>query len=57
MLHTGDMPMEDISRYAQAAESLSYEGFWITEESGKEGFAVLASVARDTQRIHYGRII
>jgi alkanesulfonate monooxygenase SsuD/methylene tetrahydromethanopterin reductase-like flavin-dependent oxidoreductase (luciferase family) len=57
MLHTGDMPMEDISRYAQAAESLGYEGFWITEESGKEGFAVLASVARDTQRIHLGTSI
>lgn len=57
MLHTGDMPMEDISRYAQAAESLGYEGFWITEESGKEGFAVLASVARDTQRIKLGTSI
>lgn len=57
MLHTGDMPMEEISRYAQAAESLGYEGFWITEESGKEGFAVLASVARDTQRIKLGTSI
>ncbi len=57
MLHTGDMPMEEISRYAQAAEALGYEGFWITEESGKEGFAVLASVARDTQRIKLGTSI
>jgi len=57
MLHTGDMPMEDISRYAQEAESLGYEGFWITEESGKEGFAVLAAVARDTQRIKLGTSI
>ena len=57
MLHTGDMPMEEISRYAQAAESLGYEGFWITEESGKEGFAVLASVAHDTQRIKLGTSI
>jgi 5,10-methylenetetrahydromethanopterin reductase len=57
MLHTGDMPMEEISRYAQAAESLGYEGFWITEESGKEGVAVLASLARDTQRIKLGTSI
>jgi 5,10-methylenetetrahydromethanopterin reductase len=57
MLHTGDMPMEEISRYAQAAETLGYEGFWITEESGKEGFAVLASVARDTQHIKLGTSI
>ena len=57
MLHTGDMPMEEISRYAQAAEALGYEGFWITEESGKEGFSVLASVARDTQRINLGTSI
>src|SRR5262249_3594740 len=34
-----------------------YEGFWITEESGKEGFAVLAAVARDTQRIKLGTSI
>jgi 5,10-methylenetetrahydromethanopterin reductase len=57
MLHTGDMPVEDISRYAQAAERLGYEGFWVTEESGKEGFIVLASVARDTQRIKLGTSI
>jgi 5,10-methylenetetrahydromethanopterin reductase len=57
MLHTGDMSMKDISRYAQAAEALDYEGFWITEESGKEGFAVLASVARDTHRIKLGTSI
>lgn len=57
MLHTGDMPMEDISRYAQAAERLGYEGFWVTEESGKEGFIVLTSVARDTQRIKLGTSI
>lgn len=57
MLHTGDMPMEEISRYAQTAESLGYEGFWTAEESGKEGFAVLASVARDTHRIKLGTSI
>jgi 5,10-methylenetetrahydromethanopterin reductase len=57
MLHTGDMSMEEISRYAQATEALGYEGFWITEESGKEGFSVLTSVARDTQRIKLGTSI
>jgi alkanesulfonate monooxygenase SsuD/methylene tetrahydromethanopterin reductase-like flavin-dependent oxidoreductase (luciferase family) len=50
-LHTGDMGMDDILRYAQEAESLGYEGFWLTEESGKEAFAVLAVLARATKRI------
>src|SRR3712207_6620255 len=50
-LHTGDMSMEDLLRYAQESERLGYEGFWLTEESGKEAFAVLALLAQATQRI------
>jgi len=50
-LHTGDLGIDDIVRYAQEAESLGYEGFWVTEESGKEAFTVLALLARATTRI------
>ncbi len=50
-LHTGDLSMDDILRYAQEAESLGYEGFWLTEESGKEAFATLALLARATHSI------
>jgi len=57
MLHTGDMPVGEIVRYAQTAESLGYEGFWVTEESGKEGFIVLTAVSRDTHRINLGTSI
>ncbi len=51
MLHTGDMPYEDIIRYAQEAEALGYHGFWLTEESGKEAFSLLGVLARETRRI------
>ncbi len=52
MLHTGDIPYEDIIRYAQEAEVLGYHGFWLTEESGKEAFSLLAVLARETKRIN-----
>jgi probable F420-dependent oxidoreductase len=54
MLHTGDLGVDAILRYAREAESLGYEGFWLTEESGKEAFALLALLARATQRIRLG---
>lgn len=50
-LHTGDMPMPDILRYAREAEALGYEGFWLTEESGKEAFSTLALLADASSRI------
>ncbi len=53
-LHTGDMKMPDILRYAREAEALDYEGFWLTEESGKEAFAVLALLAQATERLTLG---
>ena len=53
-LHTGDMGMDDILRYAREAESLGYEGFWVTEESGKEAFSTLALLANATKRIRLG---
>jgi 5,10-methylenetetrahydromethanopterin reductase len=52
ILHTGDMPYQDIIRYAQEAEELGYHGFWLTEESGKEAFSLLAVLARETRRIN-----
>src|SRR5262245_8374008 len=50
-LHTGDLSMDDLLRYAQETERLGYEGFWLTEESGKEAFAVLALLAQATRRL------
>jgi 5,10-methylenetetrahydromethanopterin reductase len=50
-LHTGDLGFEEVTRYAQEAEALGYEGFWLTEESGKEAFALLALLARGTTTI------
>ena len=52
MLHTGDMPYDDIIRFAKEAESLGYHGFWLTEESGKEAFSLLGVLARETKRIN-----
>ena len=53
-LHTGDLSMEDIVDYAQAAERMGLDGFWLTEESGKEAFAVLAVLAQHTRHIALG---
>jgi len=54
MLHTGDLSMDALLRYAQEAETLGYDGFWVTEESGKEAFTVLALAAQATRRIRLG---
>ncbi|MBI4443719.1 MAG: LLM class flavin-dependent oxidoreductase [Acidobacteria bacterium] len=50
-LHSGDMTTEELVRYVQEAESLGYEGFWLTEESGKEAFSMLTLLAQATRRI------
>jgi 5,10-methylenetetrahydromethanopterin reductase len=50
-LHTGDLDFGDIVRYAQEAESLGYEGFWLTEENGKEAFSLLALLTQTTNKI------
>src|SRR3990172_10113477 len=50
-LHSGDLTTDELVPYAQEAEALGYEGFWLTEESGKEAFATLALVAQATRRI------
>jgi 5,10-methylenetetrahydromethanopterin reductase len=53
-LHTGDLSFEEITRFARESEELGYHGFWLTEENGKEAFALLALLARDTTRIGLG---
>ncbi len=53
-LHTGDMSFDELLEYAQEAERLGYEGFWLTEESGKEAFSMLALLSRATTRITLG---
>ena len=57
MLHTADLSMDEMIRFAKAAEDLGFEGFWVTEESGKEAFAILGVLARETERISLGTSI
>lgn len=57
LLNTGDLSMQDIVRYAQEAEELGYEGFWVCEGDGKEAFSTLAVVAHATQRLSLGTSI
>jgi len=54
LVNTGDMSMEEIVQYAQEAEALGYEGFWVGEGDGKESFAVLAAVAAGTKTLSLG---
>src|SRR3954464_111115 len=54
LLNTGDLSMEEIVQYAQEAEALGYEGFWVGEGDGKESFAVLAAVAAQTRTLNLG---
>lgn len=53
-IHSGDHSLSDIADYARAAERLGYDGFWLTEESGKEAFSVLSMVAKRTKKIRIG---
>jgi alkanesulfonate monooxygenase SsuD/methylene tetrahydromethanopterin reductase-like flavin-dependent oxidoreductase (luciferase family) len=53
-IHSGDHTIEDILGYGKAAEKLGYDGFWLTEESGKEAFSVLAVLAGKTRKIRLG---
>lgn len=54
LVNTGDLSMEEIVEYAQEAEALGYEGFWVGEGDGKESFAVLAAVAAGTKTLRLG---
>jgi 5,10-methylenetetrahydromethanopterin reductase len=53
-IHSGDNTLEDIFDYGRAAEKLGYDGFWLTEESGKEAFSVLAILSSKTRKIRLG---
>jgi 5,10-methylenetetrahydromethanopterin reductase len=53
-LHTADMSFDELLDYAREAERIGYEGVWLTEESGKEAFSLLALLARATTRITLG---
>ncbi len=53
-IHAGDNTVSDILGYVQEAEKLDYDGFWLTEESGKEAFSLLALSADRTKKIRVG---
>ena len=55
--HTGDLAWEELIAWVQAAEQLGYSAFCTTEESGKDAFAVLAVLARETTTISLGTAI
>ena len=52
--HTGDLSWEELIAWVQSAEQLGYSAFCTTEESGKDAFAVLAVLARETKTINLG---
>lgn len=55
--HTGDLSWDELIAWVKAAESLGYSAFCTTEESGKDAFAVLAVLARETRTIGLGTAI
>lgn len=55
--HTGDLSWEELIAWVQRAETLGYSAFCTTEESGKDAFAVLAVLARETKTIGLGTAI
>ena len=55
--HTGDLSWDELIAWVQAGERLGYSAFCTTEESGKDAFAVLAVLGRETQTIHLGTAI
>ena len=57
MLHTGDLSYPDIVSFARESERLGYDGFFLTEESGKEAFSLLALLAEKTESIRLGTSI
>ncbi|MDE3075957.1 MAG: LLM class flavin-dependent oxidoreductase [Chloroflexota bacterium] len=57
MLHTADLSFEEIVRFARECAALGYERFDLTEESGKEAFALLALLAREAPGIPLGTSI
>lgn len=57
MLHTGDLTFDEIAAFAKESQSFGYERFWLTEESGKEAFALLALLTREAPGMALGTSI
>jgi alkanesulfonate monooxygenase SsuD/methylene tetrahydromethanopterin reductase-like flavin-dependent oxidoreductase (luciferase family) len=57
MCHTGDLGWEELIAWVQEGEHLGYSTFCTTEESGKDAFALLAVLARETSRINLATTI
>ena len=55
--HTADLTWEQLITWVQAGERLGFSAFCTTEESGKDAFAVLAVLARETRVISLGTAI
>lgn len=57
MIHSADLTFDEIIALGQHLEATGYHGYWLTEESGKEAFALLALLAANTKRITLGTSI
>jgi len=55
--HTGDLSWDELVAWVQEGERLGYSAFCATEESGKDAFALLAVLARETRTINLGTTI
>lgn len=55
--HTGDLSWDELIEWVLSGERLGYSAFCTTEESGKDAFAVLAVLARETKTINLGTAI
>lgn len=55
--HTGDLSWNELISWVREGERLGYSAFCTTEESGKDAFAVLAVLARETSTINLGTAI
>lgn len=49
-----EMSISDVVEYAQLAEELGYDGFWMTEDNTKDAFVALGIIAEHTKRIRIG---
>ena len=57
MCHTGDLEWDELITWVREGERLGYSTFCTTEESGKDAFALLAVLARETSRINLATTI
>lgn len=57
MCHTGDLGWDELIEWVREGERLGYSTFCATEESGKDAFALLAVLARETSTIRLSTTI